>query len=142
MKKLEALLRAHPDLPVGLIHMGQLQAPEVARLIGDHPNVFFLASHANPITLLLDKQPWSNMFERTRLAPDWERLVLAHPARFVLAFDNVFPMHWGSPYLEAVALWRRALKQLPEKVAHQIAHGNAERLWRLPPAKPVSGFPP
>jgi len=142
MKKLEALLRAYPDLPVGLIHMGQLQDPEVARLIGAHPNVFFLTSHANPITLRLDKQPWSNMFEAAGLAPDWERLVLAHPDRFVLAFDNVFPMHWGSPYLETVALWRRALKRLPEKVAHQIAHGNAERLWRLPPAESVRGFPP
>jgi hypothetical protein len=29
--------------------------------------------------------------------------------------------------------WRKAMADLPDDVAHAIAHGNAERLWRIKP---------
>ena len=59
-------------------------------------------------------------------------LVIKHPERFILAFDNVLEDHWSDYYLEQVAVWRKALADLPPDVAHALAHRNAERLWHLP----------
>lgn len=151
MRQLEKLLAGHPSLKVGLIHMGQLEAGEVARLIAAHPNVFFLTSWADPLAALAREKAlkgeivaqtgWINMFQGTELKPEWSELMIRYPDRFVLAFDNVFPPHWGVSYLRKVEHWRRALAGLPAEVAHQVAHGNAERLWQLPPAKLVAPRP-
>lgn len=135
MAEFEAALTAHRGHPFVLIHMGQLPAEEARRLIAAHPNLYFLVSHSNSVTVPRSQQPWINMFEGHRLAAPWKRLMLQHPDRFVLNFDNVFAEHWGDFYLEQVKLWRGALKELPEDVAHAVAHGNAERLWCLPPAQ-------
>ncbi len=56
---------------------------------------------------------------------------------FILAFDNVWEWNWGDMYLRQIALWRKALNDLPASAAHALEHKNAERLWRLPPAKPI-----
>ncbi len=135
MRKFEALLGRHPDHPFALIHMGQLEATEVRRLIEAHANVYFLTSHANPIVVSRSRQPWVNLFDGETLAPEWKKLVMQHPDRFILAFDNVWEHHWGSYYLDQIALWHKALKELPHEVAHAVAHRNAERLWRLPAAR-------
>jgi predicted TIM-barrel fold metal-dependent hydrolase len=135
MRDLESFLRSHRPHPVALIHLGQLQAPEARRLLAAHANVYFMASHANPVMVNRSNQPWVNMFDGDRLAPQWRALVLRHPGRFVLAFDNVWAEHWEHLYLPQVAVWRKALAGLPPEAAHKFAHGNAERLWRLPPAK-------
>lgn len=132
MDKLESVMAANRDLSFALIHMGQLDAAETARLIAAHPNVHFLTSHCNPVSAR-NNQPWSNLFSGNSLKPEWRTLITENPDRFILAFDNVFPEQWGSFFLEQVAVWRRALAELPEAVAHAIAHRNAERLWRLPP---------
>ena len=58
---------------------------------------------------------------------------MAHPDRFVFALDNVWPEHWEEFYLEQMKYWRNALADLPADVAHAIAHGNAERLWKFAP---------
>ena len=71
------------------------------------------------------------MFDGDYLSADWKQLIVKYPDRFILGFDNVYVEHWGQFYLDQVALWREALKELPVEVAHAIAHGNAERLWRL-----------
>ncbi len=135
MGKFEELLGQHPDHPFALIHMGQLEANEVRRLIEAHANAYFLTSHANPIVVSRSRQPWVNLFDGETLAPEWKNLVIQHPDRFILAFDNVWADHWGSIYLDQIALWRKALKDLPHAVAHAVAHRNAERLWRLPAAR-------
>lgn len=135
MKKLEALLDARPDHPFALIHMAQLGPDEAKRLLDAHPNLHFLTSHANPVAAMESRQPWTNVFKDGQLAPEWRALMEAHPDRFVLAFDNVWPEHWGDFYLEQAKLWQDALGELPEKTAHAIAHGNAERLWHLPPVR-------
>jgi len=140
MAGLEDLLSNNRDIPVALIHMAQLHIGEVRRLIEEHSNLFFITSHANPITISRHHQPWTNMFRGKYLAADWAALVTAYPERFILAFDNVWPEHWGRFYLDQVVLWRKAFVKLPEDVAHAVAHGNAERLWKLPPAKPVGAF--
>ncbi len=142
MSKLEKLLEGYRSLPMGLIHMGQLDLDEVRRLIEKHPNIFFMTSTANTIIVKMaerndPKRGWINMFDGQNLKPEWQELMIAYPNRFVLAFDNVFKSQWGPPYLRQIELWRRNLVKLPDSVAHVIAHGNAERLWRLPPALPV-----
>ncbi len=135
MEKFETLLRTHPAHPFPLIHMGQLPPEEVARLIKSHPNVYFMTSHANTITVSQSRQPWIEMFNGEKLAPAWKNHIVRHPDRFILAFDNVWADHWGEYYLSQIALWRKGLADLPGKAAHALAHQNAERLWRLPPAK-------
>ncbi|MFC1491456.1 amidohydrolase family protein [Nitrospinota bacterium] len=138
MKKFEALAAAHPKHPFPLIHMGQLHADDAARLIGAHPNVYFMTSHSNSVSVGAARgQPWMNLFKGWRLAPKWKKLIVRHPDRFILAFDNVFADHWGDFYLDQIDLWRKALAELPPAAAHALAHRNAERLWRFPPAKPV-----
>ena len=114
MAKMEAILAAHPDHPFALIHMGQLGPNAVKRLIGRHPNVHFIAAHTTPITTERSRQPWVNMFEDGDLTPEWTELIVAHPDRFVLGFDNVWADHWGERYVETATLWRRALAALPE----------------------------
>lgn len=133
MNDFEALVKANPEHPFMLIHMGQLNVEEATRLLSTYSNVYFMTSHSNPISKAENPgQPWINMFEGERLASKWGDLMTAHPDRFVLTFDNVWPEHWGNFYLDEAALWRKALAELPPEVAHAIAHGNAERLWNLP----------
>ena len=135
MADLEGLMRRYPKHPFALIHMGQLEAGEAGRLIAAHPNVHFLTSHANTVSVDASRQPWVNMFTGDQLAPAWKKLIVRHPDRFIMAFDNVWADDWGDFYLEQIALWRKALADLPPAVAKALAHGNAERLWRLPPAR-------
>ena len=72
------------------------------------------------------------MFEDGRLAPWWEQLVIRYPDRFVLAFAASRMIDWDSRYATEVGYWRRALGELLPAVADALAHGNAERLWKLP----------
>ncbi len=131
MNAFENFLREHPNHPMALIHMGQLQAGEVARLIDAHQNIYFLTSHANPIVVKKSNQPWVNLFSGQKLKPDWIKLIREHSDRFILAFDNVWAEHWGDFYVDQAKLWQKALHGLPPKAAYAVAHGNAERLWRL-----------
>ncbi len=135
MTKFENLLRQHTDHPFVLIHMGELEAKDVRRLIDGHGNIFFITAMSNPIVVERSDQPLVNMFEGSSLAPRWKELIVRHPDRFILGFDNVFAGHWRKLYLKQVALWRKALEELPHEVAHAVAHRNAERLWRLPAAR-------
>jgi len=132
---LEDLLRAYPDHPFPLIHMGQLNAAEAARLIGAHKNIYFITSHANSISTAKSNQPWTNMFDGRKLKPEWKSLMTAQADRFILGFDNVWADHWGDYYVEQAELWREAFRELPHEAAHLIAHKNAERLWGLEPLK-------
>ncbi|HSB48848.1 MAG TPA: amidohydrolase family protein [Burkholderiales bacterium] len=132
MTEMEKLLAAHPAHPFPLNHLGQLDAAEVKRLIGAHGNIYFLTAHANPAITRLSRQPWRNMFDGDRLAPEWKELMARHPDRFIFALDNVWETHWREHYLDQVAYWRKAVADLPPAVARAFAHGNAERLWKLP----------
>jgi len=139
MEELRSLLSLYPQHPFALIHMAQLDANDAASLLAAHANVFFLTSHANPVKVSESSQPWTDMFVGDDLAPDWSALILRYPDRFVFAIDNVWPEDWSEKYVSQVGVWRQALGKLPEEVAHAVAHGNAERLWKLPSAKPNNG---
>ncbi len=140
MEDLERFAAAHRDLAVALTHMGQLGPDEVGKLIESHPNIYFLTSHANSVWIA-DRGtdlPWSNLFDGNVLASAWKTLIVSHPDRFILAFDNVYNDDWSDHYVRQAKLWKAALRSLPDDVAHAVAHGNAERLWHLPETIPVS----
>lgn len=129
--KLEEMLKANPQHPFALIHMGQLGAEDVARLLAEHKNLYFLTSHCNPIIIRRSGQPWVNLFDGNNLAKPWQALMIKYPDRFIFALDNVWAEQWRNGYKQQVEIWRKALMQLPVEVAHEIAHANAERLWGL-----------
>lgn len=125
--------------------MGELDAKDVRHLIETHPNIHFNTAMSNPVVVKRSAQPLVNLFKGNALKAEWKELFVLHPDRFILGFDNVFAGHWRKLYLKQVALWREAPKDLPVDVAHAIAHGNAEKLWGLPPAQwqrrsPVRGY--
>jgi predicted TIM-barrel fold metal-dependent hydrolase len=135
MTELAAMLDAHPKQPFVLTHMGQLDSADVRRMIEAQPNVYFLTSRSDPLIIGRTRQGWIDMFRGDSLAPDWQRLIVRYPERFVLAFDNVWPEYWSELYVQRARLWRRALSGLPASVAEAVAHGNAERLWKIPLAE-------
>ena len=132
MELLQKMLNNHPKHPFAVIHMGQLGANDVRRLIESHNNAYFMTSHTNPVAISNSNHPWTNMFKGEVLAPEWEELVVKYPDRFILAFDNVWSDQWGDFFLREAEYWQKAFAVLPKHVAHAIAHGNAERLWNIP----------
>ena len=142
---LEELLKKNRDLQIGLIHIGQLDQPKASALLAAHENLFLLTSQADNIAAIGMRRMiqhgmkvqtgWINMFDGRALRTEWKELMIRYPDRFVLAFDNVFPTSWSDQYSHKVAGWRDALSHLPLDVAHKIAHGNAERLWKLPSSR-------
>ena len=129
MAAFELLLDTYPDHPFVLIHMGQLEIGDVMRLIMHHDNVYFLTSHADPVTEATSQQPWTNLFKGDSLAPHWRNAFIHFPTRFIFALDNVFAEHWYNEYNDRMYYWNKAMNELPNDVANLIAHGNAERLW-------------
>ena len=130
---LVSFIDRQPEHPFVLMHMGQLKAEEVGRLLASHTNLYFMTSHTNPVVTRQSNQPWTEMFSGELIKNEWKQLMIRHPDRFIFALDNVWQRHWQEFYLEQVRVWRKALAELPGDVAHQFAHGNAERLWRLSP---------
>jgi len=140
MAGMEKMLKAHPDHPFALNHLGQLHAAEVRRLITNHRNIYFLTSHTTPVIIQSSNEPWVNMFQGKVIAPEWKDLLSQYPDRFIFALDNVWENHWTKFYRDQMRYWRRAMDDLPPDVAHAIAHGNAERLWKISP-KPGTAVP-
>jgi len=135
MTKLEETLSLYPEHPFVLIHMGQLTHSAVSQLIEKYPNIYFITSHSNPVTLRRYRQHWTNLFQGNNLSADWEQLIITYPDRFILGFDMVWPDDWGQFYFDTIAIWREAIKELPAEVAYALTRGNAENLWHLPPMK-------
>jgi hypothetical protein len=133
MESLEWMLDQYPEHPFVLTHMGQLKPDACQRLIESHKNIYFHTGWTNPSAVKSSNQPWVNLFKGQRLAPEWRELFIKYPERFVFALDNVFAEHWSSFYVEQMEYWKKALAELPPKVAHLIAHGNAEHLWHIAP---------
>lgn len=130
-RQMESLVAANPEHPFCMMHMGQLKPNEVAELINKHKNLYFLTAHATPMAIHRSRQPWVNMFQGRELKPEWKTLMIKYPDRFIFALDNVRAYHWRNDYKEQADIWRRALQKLPVDVAQAVAHGNAEKLWKL-----------
>lgn len=138
MEKFEQLLKAHPNLPIVLMHMGQLDPDETGRLIAAHPNLYLLTGRVNyggngpQLNPHAFVTPSTVMFQNGRLLAAWQQLFIKYPDRFIFAIDNVQVNDWRKGYLKEVLHWRQAFADLPPDVANHIAHQNAERLWHLP----------
>ncbi len=133
MSQFETLLDQNPDVWFGLIHRGQLDAPEARALLEKHANLFIILSHST-------EQPafgFTPIFHGNQLNADWRALIVAHPDRFVLSFDEFSGLKWRQPMAVETAAWRSALPTFPVAVANAVAHENAERLWHLPPTVAV-----
>ncbi len=135
MRAFKQMLDQHPEQPFVLTHMGQLSKNRCLRLIKNHNNLYFHTGWTNPAAVESSNQPWTNIFEGNSLAPKWKDLFIQYPDRFIFALDNVFAEHWSDFYLEQMKYWKREFAKLPADVSHMIAHGNAERLWRIAPRK-------
>ncbi|MEA3405772.1 MAG: amidohydrolase family protein [Pseudomonadota bacterium] len=131
MRAFKQLLDQHPNHPFVLTHMGQLTKDRALRLINNHKNVYFHTGWSNPAAVESSNQPWTNVFQGDQLAPEWKTLFIQYPDRFIFALDNVFADHWGDFYQQQMNYWKKGLAELPEEVSHLIAHGNAERLWKV-----------
>lgn len=131
MESMESMLETHSEQPFVLTHMGQLGPDDCRRYIESHKNIYFHTGWTNPSAVKSSNQPWVNLFKGQHLAPEWRELFIQYPERFVFALDNVFAEHWSSFYFEQMEYWKKALAELPVDAAHLIAHGNAERLWRI-----------
>ncbi len=134
MENLEKHLKNHPNLPMVMMHMGQLDPEEVERLILRHINIHFAISRAmTEGKISANAQPWTVMFSKEmKLLDAWRELFIKYPDRFLFCIDNVWISDWNN-YLRKVKKWRDALSELPPEVAHKIGHQNAERLWHLDP---------
>jgi len=132
-KALNTFLQENDNHPIALTHMGQLPANDVEALINKHKYIYFLTSHADPVSAIGAKQPWINMMDGEVFKPKWRKLIVKHPTRFVFAIDNVWAFQWEDTYMKHIKVWRSALAKLPDDIAHAVAHKNAERLWKLSP---------
>jgi len=69
-----------------------------------------------------------DMTENGVLKPEWRRLFLSYPDRFVVGSDTWVNERWER-YAEIIGWYRGWLSQLPADIAGAIAWTNAERLF-------------
>jgi hypothetical protein len=114
---IRALLAQAPDIPVIWAH-GGFDVPETTlrELLSNHKQLYIELSFREGIT------------EAGRLTSVWYKLMTDFHTRFLTGMDTYTPGRWVAlPELAAEA--RGWLKQLPAGVAHNIAYGNAARLF-------------
>ena len=73
--------------------------------------------------------------ENGQLCPAWRTLLLKYPDRFVIGSDTWVNQRWQH-YESLMQDYRTWLGGLPADAAHQVAWGNAARLFGLPAAPP------
>jgi predicted TIM-barrel fold metal-dependent hydrolase len=99
------------------------------RLLQAHPNLFCELSGRESIRRIYRGDPIDD--DRV-LKPGWKALLEDFPDRFVIGTD-VDPATMAA-YAEEIGYWRGILAQLSPTAAAKLAHGNAERLLKLPSA--------
>lgn len=114
---IRVLLSQAPDIPVIWAHGGfDVPVKQLRDLLGKHKQLYLELSFRDGIT------------EDGQLTTLWRRLFTDFQTRFFLGMDTYLPSRWVAlPELATEA--RGWLKQLPEDIAHDIAHGNAARLF-------------
>jgi hypothetical protein len=114
---IEVLLAQAPGIPVIWAH-GGFDVPETTLRA-------LLTRHAQ---LYLELSFREGIAQDGKLTPVWYELMTDFPTRFLTGMDTYTPGRWVElPELAAEA--RSWLRQLPVEVAHNIAYGNAARLF-------------
>ena len=135
-RRLVALARLH-----GLYLHAHSDADAVERLFRQWPQARILWAHSGferpeKVAEMLRKYPslWCDLAFRTdhasdgKVDPDWRRVFLEFPDRFMVGTDSFTPERWH--YVEPHARWSREwLADLPAEVAEAIAWKNGERLF-------------
>jgi hypothetical protein len=114
---IQALLAQAPDIPVIWAH-GGFDVPETAlrELLVKQKQLYIELSFREGMT------------EAGKLTSVWYELMTDFSTRFLTGMDTYTPGRWVElPELAAEA--RSWLQQLPDEVAHDIAYGNAARLF-------------
>ena len=106
------------------------RTPRIQReLLSRNPNLFMslrLGATAPPPFIALDPDK--------KLKPFWLALLRDFPDRFVIGTDFFHSPGPGSqhgPSEETLENYRATLAQMPPELAEAIAHGNAEKIYRL-----------
>lgn len=138
LQQLRTLLKTYPEQAFVLMHMGLLEAAKTRTLLEELPNLHLLTSHTTPPHNGAGERGNAKtkipLFQGGSLRPPWRMLMQQYPTRFVFALDNVNADWWqAKPYAAQMRVWWSAMSELPANVAHAVAHGNAERLWKLQP---------
>ncbi len=115
---------------------GMLKTYPATRMLWAHAG---MSAGAQRVGELVDRYPmlWVELALRTDVAPggtldpEWQKLFLRHPDRFLIGTDTWVTSRWESVISasEAVQVW---LRQLPRDVAEQIAWKNGDRLFPPP----------
>lgn len=105
-----------PEAKVLWAHAGFDDAKSVAEALAEHSTLWIDLSHRPDIST------WAG------LAPDWERLFLQYPERFVLGSDTYTIERWSKLGFYALDA-RDWLSVLPDDVAMKIAYANAATLF-------------
>src|SRR2546430_601719 len=113
------------------------RAPQsIVRFLWAHAG---MSAGASTVARLLDRFPklWVDLAFRTDVAPggaldpDWRKVFLRYPDRFMVGTDTWVTSRWEvvRDYMRDVQVW---LGQLPPDVAEQIAFKNGDRLFPAP----------
>jgi hypothetical protein len=159
---------ADVDLPVprrmielarqhNLVLHSHSDADAIERQFAQWPQARILWAHAGfdspeRVRAMLRKYPrlWCDLAFRTdfapeaRLDPEWKKLLLEFPDRFMVGTDTFTPERW--PYIVEHARWSRQwLSELPPAAAEKIAWRNGEALFVAAPnaalTPPAAGRP-
>lgn len=117
-RAVEALFAHEPEIRILWAHAGMSDPPEVvAQMFERYEHLWVdisIREHEIAPNGVLD--------------PSWEKLFLNHPDRITIGSDTWVNGQWEN-YSSIIAFDRTWLAQLPEAIARQIAHENAQRLF-------------
>jgi predicted TIM-barrel fold metal-dependent hydrolase len=124
--ELERALAHNRQATIVVAHAGSGEPRALAGLLGRHPNLWLDVSGMTYI-----RTP-ALATETGPLEPAWKALLTEYPDRILAGLDVWAPALFKAETLDRLMRWlRRVLGELPPEAAARIAHGNAERLFRL-----------
>lgn len=111
----ELIYKQDPDAHILWAHAGFENASTVAELLDQYKNLWADLSFR-----------WE-IYTNNRFLRGWDKLLLAHPDRFMLGIDTYEPQRWLK--IQSTMNWQRSLlSALPEHVARAIAFENGNRI--------------
>lgn len=131
METLDELAQDNREAAFIFLHMGTLKIDQIKRLIKKHPNIYFELSRTNP-EYEDDKGVYKMIVNYIEVDPKWKVLLNQYSDRFLVGYHNFGLIDWHEKPYQTQTRWiRYILGNLEPVAADRIAHGNAERLWRL-----------
>lgn len=130
------LCREHSETTFVWAHAGGILPPEqVGALLEACPNVYVDLSARDPKRYVAS--PITD--DAGRLLPGWREVVLAHPRRFMVGSDAVWPVDQMHSWFQADTGWsmlgeflefhRRWIADLPPQLHAALLVDNARRVW-------------